>query len=124
MTILVTEMTDEMKKLEEQLQMAHKDYYTTNDFLVIRDESKDKLLKIANDYTFMKQLINIYPGFGKIRKYVEDYKILFICDKNKSDEIIKYLKINYGTDLEIGEVIDPIVNGHYMCELFKANCIE
>ena len=69
--------------------------------------------------------MNIYPGYGYVSKLAsDDYKILCICDKNNSHNIKKYLCEKYGLELNnICEVINPIVNGHNMCELFKANYV-
>jgi hypothetical protein len=51
----------------------------------------------------------------------EFYAILFVCIKNCSENIINYLKKKYGTELLIGEVIEPEINGKYICEFIKLN---
>lgn len=116
---------DEVHNKEKELQSLHNSYCITNDFLCIREKSKDKLEKIAKDYNFVAQLVNIYPGNGYVSKLAtDDYKILCICNKNNSYNIKKYLCEIYGLELDnIGEVINPIVNGINMCELFKANYV-
>lgn len=120
-------ISDEFHNIEKelQLQLFQHSYYTTNDFLCIREKSKDKLEKIAKDYNFVAQLVNIYPGHGYVSKLTsDDYEILCICNKNNSHNIKKYLCKKYGLELDnIGEIINPIVNGNNMCELFKANYV-
>ena len=118
-------ISDEFHNKANELQSIQNSYYITNDFLCIREKSKDKLEKIAKDHNFVSQLVNIYPGYGYVSKLAsDDYKILCICNKNNSHNIEKYLCENYGIELDnIGEVIDPIVNGYNMCELFKANYV-
>ena len=118
-------ISDEFHNREKELQSIQDSYYIENDFLCIIEKSKDKLEKIAKDHNFVAQLVNIYPGNGYVSKLAsDDYKILCICNKNNSHNIKKYLCENYGLELDnIGEVINPIVNGNNMCELFKINYI-
>lgn len=115
----------ELFNKDKEFQSFQDSYFITNDFLCIREKSKDKLEKIAKDYNFVAQLVNIYPGHGYVSKLAsDDYKILCICNKNNSHNIKKYLCENYGLELDnIGEVIYPIVNGSNMCELFKVNYV-
>ena len=109
--------------IDTSLQLAKKQYYSGNDFLVIKEQSKDKLINISKDTDFLTQLVNFYPGYGLISKLTKDYSILFICSKNITNDIKNYLFSKYGKDLEIGEVVEPIINGEKLCEYFKSNIV-
>lgn len=123
MVILMTEMDEDMKEKKKQFQLFQEQFYIENDFLVIKETSKDKLMTISKDICFINQSINIYPGFGHISKLTKDYAILFICAKNNTNNIKDYLHTKYGKDLEIGEVIEPTINGKNMCDYFKINVV-
>jgi hypothetical protein len=119
--VIISEMDEKIKELEKKFKLDEERYYAENDFLVIKEKSKDKLVTIANDIDFFKQLVNSYPGFGNISQLTlsEDYSILFICSKTDTDTIKTYLHIKYGNDLEIGVMVEPIINertvGEYYC---------
>jgi pantothenate kinase len=121
---IMTEMNEDCKKLNQLLNDANNRYYAENDFLVIKDASKNKMQEICKDKKFIDQLINIYPMSNDTNMCNSEYMTLFICDKNQTDSIKNYLFIKYGSGLKIGEVIEPIINGHNMCEFFKSRCIE
>lgn len=117
----MNELDKNMISSYEQLKLSEEQYYMENDFIVIKEKSKDRLIKISKDIDFLTQTINFYPGYNLICKLVEDYSILFICEKNNSNKIKNYLYTKYGKDLEIGEVIEPITNGKNICEYYKLN---
>jgi hypothetical protein len=98
--------------------------YAENDFLVVRETSKDKLIQISKDEHLITQSINVFPGVGCISQLNEGYAILFVCARNNIDNIKEYLRIKYGEDLEIGEVVEPTVNGNNMCNFFKLNMVQ
>jgi hypothetical protein len=53
----------------------------------------------------MTQRKNLYPGHGHVIP-------------------INYLYAKYGKELTIGEVIDPTIYGHNLCEFFKTNIVS
>lgn len=66
---------NQFHNIKKELQVQD-NYYSIND-LCIKEKSKDKLEKIAKDYNFVSQLVNIYPGYGYVSKLAsDDYKIL------------------------------------------------
>ena len=99
-------------------------YYTENDFLVVSDASMDKMERICRDLDCMLKAVNTYPGYKHVSKCKEEYAVLFVCSKITADDFKAYLRLTYGEDLKIGELIDPLANGHDMCEFFKINCVQ
>jgi hypothetical protein len=124
MNIIFNELDSKLQSLETNLQLAEEQYYTENDFLVIKEQSKDKLIYISKDIDFLTKLVNFYPGYGSISILTKDYSILFVCNKNITNDIKNYLFSKYGNDLEIGEVIEPITNGENICEYYKSNIVQ
>lgn len=120
----MTERDENMKEKEKQLQLSQEQFYMENDFLVIKEESKDKLLTISKDICFINQTKNFYPSPRNISKLTKDYGILFICAKNNTNDIKNYLYKKYGEELEIGEVIEPAINGANMCDYFIINMLN
>ena len=123
MLIFFNELDQKRQELEQNYQAAEKQYYAENDFLVIKEQSKYKLINISKDIDFLTQLVVFYPGYNLISKLTKDYSILFICAKNNTNNIKNYLYTKYGKDLEIGEVIEPIINEKKICEYYKSNIV-
>ncbi len=121
---MINEVDVKMKELEKQLKSNEEHFYEENDFIVIKDKSKYKLIQISEDIDFLTQTLNFYPGYKLISKLTKDYSILFICAKNNTNKIKNYLYTKYGEDLEIGEVVEPIINGKDMCEYYKLNVVS
>jgi hypothetical protein len=121
--IINEEFDANLQQLETNLELAKMLYYTENDFLVIKEQSSDKLTNISKDTDFLTKLVIFYPGYGLISKLTKDYSILFICSKNNTNDIKNYLFSKYGKDLEIGEVVEPAINGEKMCEYYKSNIV-
>ncbi len=98
-----------------------KSYCENNDFTFISDNKADVLSNISKDYEFIKRVKNFYPVCHfDIEEEENSYKIFFIYNKKDKEEIFEYLKTNYGEDLKIHELNNPLKNSHTAVEIFKA----
>jgi hypothetical protein len=125
-----------MEETQRLLELSTEQYYSENDFFCIKSQSKDKLINIAKDTHFFNQLVNMYPCYGCVSKLSDSYGILFVCNKNNSDQLIQYIQSTYGRGyqcfdwflsnekIQIGDVIDPPINGHNVCEYFKETIVK
>jgi len=114
-----------LEVIKKQMLEAQKSYYLVNDFFIIKDKTISNLKKILFDNNFTSQLTNIYPGFNNISKIDDVYMILFICNKNLSNEIIEYLHKKYSQELEITKINEPLTttDGENLINVFKGSII-
>ena len=124
MSLRVENYDTRLEELNKNLKLSKDIYFKTNKFIIISEKDNKKLLRIANDKNFLNNLVNIYPGYGKISYIDEIYKILFVCHIEKIDEILEYFEKNYGTELEIREMIDPSINFDMVANAFIGNISE
>jgi hypothetical protein len=97
-------------KINQQFILEREQFFKTNKFIILEEASKEQLTKIARDKNLLKHLVTIYPNYGYISYFDNNYKILLMCSKLKFDEITQYLKKKYDKDLKISEMADPSTN--------------